>query len=338
MKLIKDIENIVNSAEPGGRVATFHQQILCHAKTLVKNGIGGRKFIDTATSFRPSYITEYNKMIKLSGYLTLNHCDLCQKMVNLSHDTWDRIKFVRNSTLPQKVRETTITENLLFELAKFSESCTFKQVEAFEAVNEAVNGNDIEFFIQQPTGKYIFIPMQAKALYPSNKYEQIPYKNQNTYLLNYAKKTHGFPLYLLYNYSSTNLSYKNFGCSIVDANYIKKNFSSLPSPTFDDLHITNNVASPWYVLVCDSLEEKTNKSITRDLLDNHLDIVETYDYNNFFDKNKWEKINLQETYFEDRFNSEGKKIVDNDSDDFLPKYRIVISNINLDLEHPHQKD
>jgi predicted ATPase len=276
--------------------------------------------------------TEIQKIDTLqNNFSTINdiyHCDICQKMIDLSYQTWNRVNFVRDNTFPLKIRETTITENILFELATFSKDCGFKKIEAFEAISEKRNGNDIEFFIQQPNGQYIFYPMQAKIIYKTNKYEQIPYttnsgSSQNKLLLNYAKTRHGIPLYLLYNYYNKDASYKNYGCSIVDAHYINSTFSSSIHPSFVDLHISTKAASPWYVLVCKLLEDN---SITMKKINEQKQTIQTYNYNEFFDMNKWEKIDFEEPDMEDKLDTKEKEFLNDNSDDFSPKYRVVLSS------------
>jgi hypothetical protein len=248
-------------------------------------------------------------------------------MVDLSKDTWARVKFIRRSSLPLKINEVTITENLLFELNKYLESCKNRKIELFEAINENVNGNDIEFFVQQSNGQYLFFPIQAKILYKSLKYERIPYKNQTNSLLLYAKRTKGIPLYLLYNHNDKyDLKMNNYGCSIVDANYIKSNHSTVP-PTFDDLHIklikTQIVASPWYILVCKDI---LDNSVTSDIIKSIPNQIKAYKEYPLDDIYEWKKVLLNESIFEENKNTD----LITEVDEFSPKYRIIINNIESD--------
>lgn len=339
MGLIQSIANIVDCAPKGRKVVTFHELILKYAMILKNNAVSGNDFISIAKILKPGYEIEYNKMMSLSEVLKLkSDCDFCQKMIDLSHDTWDRINFTRINSLPLKIYETTITQNLLFELAKFSENCEFKQVKAYEAKNEKVNGNDIEFFIQQPNGQYKFLPMQAKILYhPSNKYEKIPYKKQNQNLINYANvntyNIKGTPLYLLYNYYPLDPSFRDFGCSIVGAKYIQNNFSK-NTPTFDDLHISNNVASPWYTLICNVIDNGQNISQTdQELYDFYKSDSSSCTKDTFINQENWQEIDLLD-------NGDMKKdqsIIEDDFEtEFLPKYRVVISNIDVEIEESNE--
>jgi len=354
MKLIKSIESIVNASPPGDKIATFHQQILLYAKELSSTGLKAKDFFDIATTLdKPAYHTEYNKIMALSDKIFIRDCNLCTKMTELSYDTWDRIKFTRANASQIKLFETTITQNLLFELAKFSEHCTFKQVKAFEAINERVNGNDIEFFIQQPNGKYLFFPMQAKILYPSNKYEQIPYKNQNIDLINYATSKNGYPLYLLYNYNPRYISYQNYGCSIVDAYYMGYRFSSI-NPTFDDLHVYSSkyiypVASTWQSLICDSIFSRnksyTNKRIKKVYNNEKYSLSQ----DEVMAEGEWKEISLASSgkSIDEDVIIKTEEIEQKENGEFIneggtgfdigfaPKYKIVVSN-EIDMEDTYE--
>ncbi|UFS63639.1 hypothetical protein LOH54_05775 [Sulfurimonas sp. HSL-3221] len=354
MKLITNIESAVNTASSGDKIATFHQQILLHAKELSSTGIKARDFFNIATTLdKPAYHTEYNKMMALSNKILIEDCNLCTKMTDLSHDTWYRLKFTRTNASQLKLFETTITQNLLFELAKFSEHCTFKQVKAFEAINERVNGNDIEFFVQQPNGKYLFFPMQAKVLYPSNKYEQIPYKNQNTDLINYASKKKGYPLYLLYNYSPQHTSYQHYGCSIVDAHYMKSIFNSI-NPTFDDLHVHSSkyiypVASTWQSLICDSIFSKNNSYTNKIIKKVYNNEKYSLNQDEVMEEGEWKEVTLATSAkrADEDVMTRIEIIKKKEDSDFLnqgesgfdigfaPKYKIIVSN-EIDIVDTHE--
>jgi hypothetical protein len=178
-----------------------------------------------------------------------------------SAKTWERLAL---SKVGSSVRygEVTITENLVIELAEAMLS-TKLPVRLFHAINEPQNGNDLEIVI--PVGKdaYIILPCQAKVLYPPNDtYKQIDHISHKTgirqikKLREYAQKDSikGHPMYLLYNnirdkdYLKDN--YKDipsdpelFGCSIISAEFIFKNFCNPHTyeftkiPTFKDLHM-----------------------------------------------------------------------------------------------------
>lgn len=171
-----------------------------------------------------------------------------------SRDIWNRLEFClsRNDV---KVYETTITQNLLYDIYRFQRLKQNCSIRLLEAKNEKVNGNDIEIFVQKGD-KYLFFPTQAKSIYPSGKYQQIRHKTANKRqvdsLLEYADEQGGVPLYLMYNYyfgeevkfikKSVGCRIEDLGCSLINANYIyDKYFSPFASvvkglPSFCDFH------------------------------------------------------------------------------------------------------
>lgn len=166
--------------------------------------------------------------------------NLCDEMRRLSIETWERIGFARNR-FGLKIYETTITQNLLFQLQKFSELCGSGNVKMYESTNEKTNGNDIEIFLQ--VGKsYICLPTQAKIIYANEKYPKMEHGDQIKDLIKYAKTIDGYPLYLLYNYAkSVPSSYKSYGCTLVSAHYLYKTYAYKKKtkwiiPSFLDLH------------------------------------------------------------------------------------------------------
>ena len=109
---------------------------------------------------------------------------LCDEMKNLSIETWERIGFAR-SRPGLKIYETTITQNLLFELKKFSERHKITQIDMFEATNEKTNGNDLEIFLRVGS-KYLCLPTQAKIIYGNGKYPRMEHGNQINDLMSYS--------------------------------------------------------------------------------------------------------------------------------------------------------
>lgn len=195
-----------------------------------------------------------------------------------AYDTWWRIQFSR-STPRMKIHETTITQNLVYEMQLLKKRYKIKGITLYESTDEKANGDDLELRILHKNGKVYTYALQAKIIYhtfnkkahllQSGTYTQLKHyvgkgssrKNQIDLLLKYAKKpSHGYiPLYLLYNYISRRFGTKGykrecFGCTAVSAYYLKANHSiaddNLASNVkFRDLH--PNPAIPWQALVCD---------------------------------------------------------------------------------------
>jgi|GEM_PF-3072854 len=195
---------------------------------------------------------------------------LCNLFKFLSIETWKRIEFTYIK--PRiKVYETTLTQNIAFATNAYVDFYPMLNIRVFEAENEKANGNDIELIIRFKNFDYDFYAaIQAKKIYRNNGYNAMDHGDQIVNLINYASDAtrNAWPLYLLYNYidpipTSINNDNELYGCSIVDAQYLRDNYynkrivnkrdgtSELKwlIPFFNDLHPTH--AFPWHQLVCD---------------------------------------------------------------------------------------
>lgn len=191
----------------------------------------------------------------------MNSCDLFRQ---LAIETWQRIGLVRRHK-GLKIFETTITQNILFQILKTHLTIpSGRVVLAFEARNEAVHGNDIELFIEVSSGVFRFFPAQAKIVYGNGKYGGFKGLVQCASLINYAQQTGGTPIHLFYNYgpglnvnqtalakigkkvSASDLLY--YGCSFAHSFNVFGSLLSTRSPRMD--FINYNFALPWHLLVC----------------------------------------------------------------------------------------
>ncbi|MCB4762703.1 MAG: hypothetical protein LGB78_02140 [Sulfurovum sp.] len=254
-------------------------------------------------------------------------CNICKELERLSFDTWDRIGFAR-SRAGFRIFETTITQNILFELKKFSESSGNNSIELFEARDEKRNGNDIDLFVQYGDGdRYIFFPLQAKILYSNTKYSKMEHGNQILDLIDYATKADGIPMYLLYNHTS-DISLKKYGCSVVSAIHLRDHYADKRTykgtkkwkiPTFDDLH--PSYAEPWQEFFCIFLNIVSSKSIPPDNgLFSRLEAIETiqtYQKDTLLDDTEWMTM---------KGNSKNSQTIkDEHIQGFAPAYRIILS-------------
>ncbi len=195
---------------------------------------------------------------------------LCNWFQLFAYDTWRRIEFARNQR-GLKIFETTITQNILYEFAVYRRIYPSLRIDMYESLNEAANGNDIEFEIIY-WGRVLKLPMQAKIIYADGKYPRMKHGAQIESLIDYSIRESGYPLYVLYNYyDGINLNIFNnrtdcgitygvqqYGISLVSAYHLRDNYynqrvradGSLDweIPHFGDLHPT--VAVPWFKLVC----------------------------------------------------------------------------------------
>lgn len=114
---------------------------------------------------------------------------LCSLLQLIAVDTWNRVEFGRTRKA-LKIFETTITQNILYELFVYCSRYPKCPVRMFEAVNESINGNDIELCVKIQNG-YVLIPLQAKIVDKHGLYSKIDHKNQIEDLIHYAKKVNG---------------------------------------------------------------------------------------------------------------------------------------------------
>ena len=253
---------------------------------------------------------------------------LCYWLKEQSRETWERIGFVRCGK-HLKIFETTITQNILYNCAKFN--FRNQKIVLFEAVDEKRNGNDIELYVCIKN-RFIFFPVQAKLLYKSLKYTKMNHNGQINSLIKYARTRGGIPLYLLYNFidfqnlkklniAKTNsycgeyLDIEQYGCSLVNAFEIFKNFyrhkkCKLKIPSFSDLY--PEIVFPWMILGCCKMG--INK------------LIGNYKYKIYTKINYdgWEKIATKNLHEDNR---EKRRFAKNDKikNEFLPGYRLVIN-------------
>lgn len=238
----------------------------------------------------------------------------------ISSSVWDRIHFSYNMGF--KYSEVTITENLLFDMCKFNIDNPLIAINIFEAKNEKTNGNDLELCLEIEPDKYMIFVIQAKKLYyKEQKYRSLSHKVNDKYqidlLENYAKQIKAIPLYMLYNYAPDckKKDKKDYGCSLIFSNFIKKNYylkiasSRWKIPTFNELHQENNTF-PLYLLAMNPLKIKhridKNYKIGKD--------YKIYTKNELISNNKWIGI----------FDKHHKDYLSYSSNEFEPKYRLMI--------------
>lgn len=173
----------------------------------------------------------------------------------LSLDVWLRLKMVRHfsSEMEIGVREVTLTENLVFEIAKFQELTNTKLFKLEEAKNEAKNGADLLLNIQFGKKGYLSFPIQAKKLdtdedLKDGYYYYYNHKNKNGYqknlLIKYANELgSNLPLFLFYNYTSGNKQFTDsfhteplYGCSVAEAKKVTVLTFNGNAPKFSEIH------------------------------------------------------------------------------------------------------
>jgi hypothetical protein len=281
-----------------------------------------------------------NEDFRLSSQFSSNP-SICNFMQLLAFKTWMRIKFVRNRN-GLKIHEPTLTQDILFEFTQYSEFYNQSRIKIFEAINEPLNGNDIELVIQTENG-FLLAPIQAKILYNTNDYPAMEHGNQINDLISYANRVGGVPLYLLYNYyNDETFTYSGnrcgvpfnktqFGISLISAHYLRGAYAfrridrngnrKWNIPSFTDLH--PNFAIPWFVLGCCIYSKTTSTNVTN-LLNNprntgfFQDNVRTYSLDQLISKDLWKPFSIEND------NSNSSNDIQIDNEDYSPKYRVVI--------------
>lgn len=282
---------------------------------------------------------------------------LCDVFRAAALDTWYRIGFSR--TRPGlKIHETTITQNLVYELNLLKSVLSGLNFSIFESTNERANGDDLEILIKSSNGSYITFAVQSKILYHNlplkskgiknltdGKYREMRHYvgkkkklNQVDLLLSYARTNGHIPIYLLYNYVQTRyetstkckISFEEdqYGCSIISAQYLKDRFQisdgNLPRTVkFSELH--PDVAQPWFVLAC-CFPNKNIEEIVKELGGIKLDYeVKFIPEGIVMDDPRWRPIRDASENFYRQFNFGLERL----SNDFNPMYRIVLNQSDV---------
>lgn len=285
--------------------------------------------------------------------------NLCILFKFLAVETWKRLEFSYIKPYV-KVFETTLTQNIAFNINAYKAVYPRLPIRVLEAEDEYTNGNDLELVINYPSGSF-YTPIQAKKIYRNGKYDAMEHGNQIEKLIEYAENNYGYPLYLLYNYVDDDQIDERYGCSVVDAYYLSDNYynarigtskgiivAKWKIPDFYDLHPSNAIA--WQDLVCGNkrdlaiklmglMSEYRKRDITIDRILNpkekpFLGFIPTdwIDYTNWIDIREKQTFvnknmpdyNVEKTAPTEKISS--KKLDDQHQKEsyFNPKYRIVI--------------
>lgn len=283
-------------------------------------------------------ISEYGQ-IYAPHKKNISNVDACDLFYDLAIETWERLKFAYTTT-GFKIHETTLTQNILYKLEKARQQFNL-DILIREATNEALNGNDIEFVLRNGS-KCLRLPMQAKRVYENLSYKAI--NNNNTQiidLIDYAEKIGGIPLYLLYNYNgnllvdndicSINVDEKQYGCSLIDAYYIKNTFTKKISsnhrlwrttPEFDDL--VPSPSRPWIILPCclqnfNSLQEVLDEICPNDDYNNEFNQAKIHDCDDVIDDKNWREFDISKGRDGNQLKSEQDSI-----EGYEPRFQVII--------------
>lgn len=266
--------------------------------------------------------------------------NLCNIMQLLAYDTWKRIQFTRTRAKKGfKIFETTITQNIIYDLRLLCELFPYLNIRMYEAIDEKTNGNDIELIVKTREG-FIVVPVQAKILYKDFKYKAMDHNEQIDKLINYANLWKGLPLYLLYNYYPYDLELNNqqfcslqysqeqYGCSLICADYLLKNYTKCINgvsswcrvPHYTDLHPSK--AIPWFVLGCCEIENSSISDTISYLCNSNISnrVVKGYALTELKNDDYWKNLDLDAKTPDLNNTSRVEENI------FRPKFRIIFHN------------
>lgn len=271
---------------------------------------------------------------------------LIEEFKKYSIDTWNRVQFSR-AIENLKTYEVTLTQNLVYHYFLLSREFELP-IKIYEAENETINGNDIEFAIETKQG-YVLLPMQAKTIKKDDKYSTINHivkgKYQIDLLEKYARKVNGIPLYLFYNtlnepyrldenfIQSLDDELELYGCSICkkeDLERFRKKHK-WEMPKFSDIH-------PKYGIPLHHLIEVIGKDLQTCRIFNQSDLIEYgvkfYGKEEVIESFKGKNLSPPPSigYIPNPKAEEGKE-VENLSIEYAPRYRVIISS-DLNFNRP----
>ncbi|MDN3586094.1 hypothetical protein QWY86_05410 [Pedobacter aquatilis] len=178
----------------------------------------------------------------------------CELLRAVEQDTWARIGFTRE-TPGLRIMETTVTQNIVYELRLLKHRFGHIGYTLFESRNEKANGHDLLLRILSSKSEVYTYALQAKIIYHNlgdvkkgthlddGTYPQFKHMvgkgpkadSQVNILLDYAKKRGYIPMYLMYNYvRKKHPRSKGPGCTVVGAQKMKDLFPDASGKDLSD--------------------------------------------------------------------------------------------------------
>ncbi|TGK38475.1 hypothetical protein EHQ13_16345 [Leptospira gomenensis] len=269
----------------------------------------------------------------------LSSQSVCNWSKEFSVETWERIEFAQ-SKKGFKIFETTITQDMLYNLAKLN----LKGIKLFEAKNEKTNGNDLELFLRYAEKKYVRFCIQAKISYSNEEYRAIhhPLKN-NTFqiqnLINYGSRKNSIPLYFFYSYTKAYQSiaydqrgnkYGEFGISVTRADQIWLSFCNLPGYKFKSIPKVINIIDKHGITLHEFLCKRKIPIWAFLAFDNSdPDYRRRFLYRYFYDENElpeidyWRQIDLAD-FSNFKSGRERSSELNRNQYEFNPCFRLIV--------------
>ena len=178
----------------------------------------------------------------------------------IAADTWERLKLSRD--LRVRLGEETLTDLLALDFTRSMKDnarlfqCTKPQ--------ESVVGTDLWILIYAGSNRALAFAVQAKKLYPSNRYEHLNarVKSSGPFQIDILEEFSGsvgaIPLYLLYNHADLDDTFHywhccqcadkgQLGCTLVPSWIIREAISNRGHRDFNSIH-ASCAALPWRCL------------------------------------------------------------------------------------------
>jgi len=176
---------------------------------------------------------------------------------SIAETVWDSI--VHNHRQGIQKSEIGITGDIVSVIRRHHSQNHNFGVWSNPAVDEDLNGGDIDIFVETEKNEFLWYALQAKVLKIGGKYERLVGKKQWTKLSNLQTLSGCIPFYLFYNGIDKNLktttdccgetiNEKQFGCAIVKIDTVEGIALRKSEPHYNDFHPAH--AHPWRELVC----------------------------------------------------------------------------------------
>ena len=178
----------------------------------------------------------------------------------IAADTWERLKLSRD--LRVRLGEETLTDLLALDFVRLMEG----HARLFQSTKkeESRQGTDLWILIYAGSNRALAFAVQAKKLYPSNRYEHLNarVKSSGPFQIDILEEFSGsvgaIPLYLLYNHADLDntfpywhccqcLDVGQLGCTLVPSWIIREAISNRGHRDFNSIHVSC-AALPWRCL------------------------------------------------------------------------------------------
>ena len=186
----------------------------------------------------------------------------------VAQSTWSILSRAR--ALDARFGEESLTDLLVLDMLPHQHTRSFF-LNPTTKRQEAALGADLFVAVRHRTGRWSRLALQAKKLFPSDKYEGLDGQrkciNQLRRLERCAQKLHALPLYLLYNYTASAqlsqywrcplpLTADQLGCTLVPSWHISQLIQTKHLPTFAHAHRVNRSMLWRCAFDCPLAEEK----------------------------------------------------------------------------------